>query len=72
MSNLSGKALIKPNDTRPNKEIREALKKHNMKQWELAQLLDMGESTLVRTLRIELPEDVQKKVIELIKHSRNK
>lgn len=58
--------------TKKNIKIREALKKYNMRQWELAQLLDMGETTLARTLRAELPEDVQKKVIELIEHSRNK
>ena len=55
---------------KPNRKIREALKRSGMRQWQLAQLLGIGESTLVRNLRAELPEKVQADIIELINHAR--
>lgn len=54
--------------TKPNIKIREALKKYNMRQWELAQLLDMGETTLTRMLRVELPNEKTEKIISVIKN----
>lgn len=50
-----------------NKKIREELKKHGMKQWELAKLMGVSEGTLCRRLREELPEDQQTAIIDKIK-----
>lgn len=49
-----------------NNEIREALKKANMKQWQLAELLHISEFTLSRKLRKEMPEDEKREIIRLI------
>ena len=41
-----------------NQKIRDAMKLHGVKQWELAKALGIGETTLCRKLRFELsPED---------------
>ena len=47
-------------------EIREALKEADLKQWELAQMLNISEFTLSRKMRTELPEDMKQKILELI------
>ncbi len=49
-----------------NKDIRNLLKKTGMAQWELAELLNMAESTLCVKLRRELPEEEQQKIIAVI------
>ena len=49
-----------------NQSIRTALSKHNLKQWQLAELMNMNEFSLSRKLRHELPADVQKEIITLI------
>lgn len=49
-----------------NRQIREALKKTGLRQWQLAKLLDVNEFTLSRKLREELPEDETKKILEVI------
>lgn len=50
-----------------NNIIRNTLKKHNFKQWKLAEILGISETTLVRKLRKELSQDEQEKIIKLIK-----
>lgn len=52
---------------RNNKKIRTALEESRMRHWELADLLGISESTLVRKLRKELPEEEQKRIISIIK-----
>lgn len=49
-----------------NVDIKVALKKANMKQWELAELLEMSEFTLSRKMRRELPESEKIKIMDLI------
>lgn len=49
-----------------NIQIREALKKANLKQWQLAEMLQIAETTLCRRLRKELSEDEKKEIIDLI------
>ncbi len=46
--------------------------KANMKQWELAKLMGISEFTLSRRMREELPEDEQKKIIDLIRNHAEK
>lgn len=52
--------------TKANVKVRTALLQANMKQYELAQLLDIYEEKLSRMLRYELPEEEQNKMIEVI------
>lgn len=49
-----------------NKSIRIALLTNDLKQWELAKLLGMHEAALSRKLRFELPQEEQKRIIEII------
>ncbi len=49
-----------------NSNIRNSLKKHNLKHWKLAQLLGISESTLVRKLRNELSKDEKEQILEVI------
>ena len=49
-----------------NEEIRTALKEAGLKQWELADMMDISEFTLSRKLRSELPEDMKQHLLELI------
>nr|WP_278547931.1 hypothetical protein [Catenibacterium mitsuokai] len=55
--------------TRPNQDIRDMLKDNGLTQWDLCKALGIGETTLYRRLRDELPEDQKqeyKKVIEML------
>lgn len=49
-----------------NKQIREALKKNGVHQWELAKALGMNESVLCRKLREELPEEEKRQILKMI------
>lgn len=49
-----------------NLKIRELLKIKGLHQWQLAELMNVSEATLVRKLRLELPPDEQKMIIDLI------
>lgn len=49
-----------------NHVIREALKASGMKQWELAEQLNVSEFTLSRKLRKEFSEDEKQKILKLI------
>ena len=57
-----------PVKEKANQRIREALKEAGLRQWELAKLMGMGETTIVRYLREELPEEEQDKIIDLIRN----
>ena len=50
-----------------NGEIRDALKKHNMAQWELADYMGISEYTLCKKLRKELLSEETERIISLIK-----
>lgn len=49
-----------------NQKIRSALRKRNVKQWQLAAKAGVSESTLIRWLRQELPEEKQRHLLNLI------
>lgn len=49
-----------------NKEIRESLKRNNIKHWKLADYLNISESTLVRKLRREISLDEKQKILNII------
>lgn len=51
-----------------NMRIRCALKNNGLKQWELAEMLDISEGALCRKLRRELPEDEQEHFVSAIEH----
>mgnify|MGYP003301290395 CR=1 FL=1 len=54
-----------------NTDIRAELEKRNIKVWELADLLSISESTIIRWLRHELPEDKKNQIIKTIReHSK--
>lgn len=55
---------------KPNQRIREALKEAGLYQWELAKIMGIGETTISRYLRVEMPEEEQDKIIELIRKNR--
>ncbi len=52
-----------------NKIIKIALLEHNLKQWELAELMNTTESVLSRRLRKELPESEQREIVSLIEEA---
>lgn len=52
-----------------NVEIKVALKKHNMKQWELAELLGITEWTLSKWFKHELPEDKKNEILKVVKEN---
>jgi predicted XRE-type DNA-binding protein len=49
--------------------IRIALTNANMKQWQLADLLGIHETTLCVKLRKELPKEEQERIVALIKEN---
>lgn len=49
-----------------NEMIREALTAAGMKQWELAERLEISEFTLCRWLRHELPQEKQAEIVAVI------
>lgn len=49
-----------------NQDIRQAIKKANLKHWEVAELIGLSETTLVRKLRKELPEEEKKNILKII------
>ena len=49
-----------------NSKIRKTLSEKRMYQYELADLLGMSETTLIRRLRKELPDEEQDRIIRLI------
>lgn len=55
-----------------NMQIRRALKDYGIKQWELAEMLDISEGALCRKFRRELPEDEQERFIAVIERCAEK
>ena len=53
-----------------NEDIREAIKQANLKHWELADLLNISETTLVRKLRHEMSKDEKDKILSIIDENR--
>jgi len=49
-----------------NTDIRNAILKANLKQWEVAEKYGLSESNFSRLLRRELSSDKKKKVIDII------
>ena len=49
-----------------NKQIKDALKKTGLRQWQLAKRLGVSESVLSRNLREELPEEEKKRILKII------
>lgn len=54
-----------------NKLIRDALAKHDYKQWELAEIMGISEFSLSRKMRHELPEEEQKEIVSKIEEYAN-
>lgn len=50
-----------------NKEIREAMKRKNISQWKLGEMLGVSENTINRKLRKELSPDEKQKILDIIK-----
>ena len=50
-----------------NLDIRSAIKQANLKHWEVADLLNISETTLVRKLRKELSNEEKRKIFKVLK-----
>lgn len=53
-------------ENKANKEVRKTLKDSKLKHWKLADELKISETTLVRKLRKELPENEKQKILKII------
>ena len=53
---------------RTNIEVREEMIKNEIHLWEVADLMGVSESTLVKRFRHELPQEEQKAIIDLIRN----
>lgn len=49
-----------------NEQLKFEIKKNGLTQWQLADLMGISESTLIRKLRHPLSEDEEKKILDLI------
>ena len=49
-----------------NIKVREAMSAAGIKQWQLAELLNINEFSLSRKFRHELPEEEQERIIKII------
>jgi predicted XRE-type DNA-binding protein len=52
---------------RANEEIRRALGANGLKQWQIAQVLEIREETLSKKLRSELKPEEREKILSVIK-----
>ena len=50
-----------------NLDIRSAIKQANLKHWEVADLLNISETTVVRKLRKELSNEEKRKIFKVLK-----
>ena len=55
-----------------NEEIRTAMFKSNVKQWEVAEQLGVSEVTVCRWLRSELPKDKKVQILQAIEDVKSK
>ena len=53
-----------------NQEIRDAMRIAGVKQWQVCKALGIGESTLIRWLRDELPPERKAAIMEAIERVR--
>lgn len=53
-----------------NSDIRERIKSAGIYQWQLADQMNISETTLCRMLRKELPDDKREKVLEAIERAK--
>ena len=60
-------STTKKGSKKMNKIIRNELKKAKMKQWQLADLLEISESALVRKLRYELSDEERERILAIIR-----
>ncbi|MBQ9199238.1 MAG: hypothetical protein IJ141_03595 [Lachnospiraceae bacterium] len=49
-----------------NKEIREAIAKKRLRHYEVANALGMSPYTFAKKIRLELPEDEKKRILDII------
>lgn len=50
-----------------NLEIRIEMTKHNLKQWQVAKMLNISESVLSRKLRNELTQEEKERIIQIMR-----
>ena len=55
-----------PVGEKANVEVREAILKSGLKQWQVAQMLGVHEGTFSRMLRMELSPDMKEKILDTI------
>lgn len=55
-----------------NQDIKEKIKAAGLHQYEVADLMGIGETTLVRWLRHKLPEDKKEKILNAIEKGAKK
>lgn len=55
-----------------NSEIRQVLKEARVRQWEVADALNISEATIVRKLRRELPEEEKARILQVINQLKNR
>ena len=55
-----------------NEQIRTAMFKSNVKQWEVAEQLGVSEVTVCRWLRSELPKDKKVQILQAIEDVKSK
>jgi predicted XRE-type DNA-binding protein len=53
--------------TTRNQDVREAIKKAKIRQWQIAEYMGVHENTLSRMLRQELPREKKVKIISIVK-----
>lgn len=49
-----------------NQEIRQAAKEKGVRHWQIAAALNVHETTFVKHMRSELPQDERKKILAII------
>ena len=55
-----------------NQEIKETFRKARIHQWEVASMIGVSESTLIRWLRDELPEEKKKRILYAIEQTKRR
>lgn len=53
-----------------NLDIKLAIKKANLKHWQVAEMLGISEYTLSRRMRKELSDDMKQKIMGVIKNAK--
>ena len=66
MNNAVFSAKVQKMTTIHNVEIREAIKKAHIKKWQLAELMDIQDSSLSRKLRYEIQGKEKTRILNII------